>query len=129
MDLLTRLSGALDPAAQRDHDEDCANCSFATVQLLTQSQQLRDSNVKVKNLQGQLFGLHNRLYDAERELDRAQLHIEMMEMTGSTHRQHIWMPKCKNLQQEWYPEGGGSVRWITDEGESTVSEAPKPPRL
>jgi hypothetical protein len=128
-DLLTRLSGALDPAAQRDRDEDRANRSFATVQLLTQSQQLRDSNAKVENLQGQLFGLRNRLYDAERELDRAQLRIEMMEMTGSTRRRHIRMPKRKNLQQEWYPEGGGSVRWITDEGESTVSEAPKPPRL
>ncbi|KAG2085579.1 uncharacterized protein F5147DRAFT_553276, partial [Suillus discolor] len=121
-DLLTHLSGALDPAAQRDCDEDHANCSFATVQLLTQSQQLQDSNANVKNLQGQLFGLCNCLYDAECECDRAQLRIEMIEMTGSTHCRHIRMPKCKNLQQEWYPEGGGSVRWITDKGESTASE-------
>ncbi|KAG1723958.1 hypothetical protein EDB19DRAFT_1644979, partial [Suillus lakei] len=131
-DLLTCLSGALDPAAQHDHDEDHANHSFATVQLLTQSQQLRDSNANIENLQGQLFGLRNRLYDAEHECDRTQLRIEMMEMTGSTHHRHIWMPKHENLQQEWYPEGGGSVRWITDEGESTASEvpeAPKPPRL
>jgi hypothetical protein len=119
----------LDPAAQRDRDEDRANRSFATVQLLTQSQQLRDANASVETLQGQLFGLRNRLYDAERERDRAQLRIEMMEMTGSTHRRHIRMPKRKNLQQEWFPDGGGSVRWITDEGESTASEAPKPPRL
>jgi hypothetical protein len=119
----------LDPAAQRDCDEDRVNRSFATVQLLTRSQQLRDSNASVKTLQGQLFGLRNRLYDAEHKCDRAQLHIEMMEMTGSTHRQHIWMSKRKNLQQEWFPDGGGSVRWITDEGESTASEAPKPPRL
>ncbi|KAG1722873.1 hypothetical protein EDB19DRAFT_2043948 [Suillus lakei] len=105
---------------------------LATVQLLTQSQQLRDSNANIENLQGQLFGLRNRLYDAEHECDRTQLRIEMMEMTGSTHHRHIWMPKHENLQQEWYPEGGGSVRWITDEGESTASEvpeAPKPPRL
>jgi hypothetical protein len=39
-DLLTHLSGTLDPAAQCSCDEDHANRSFATVQLLTQSQQL-----------------------------------------------------------------------------------------
>ncbi|KAG1870483.1 hypothetical protein C8R48DRAFT_770934 [Suillus tomentosus] len=110
-DLLTCLSGALDPAAQHDRDEDCANHSFAT---------------------GQLFGLRNCFYDAKHECDCAQLRIEMIEMTGSTHHRHIRMPKCKNLQQEWYPEGRGSVRWITDEGESTASkvpEAPKAPHL
>ncbi|KIK34173.1 hypothetical protein CY34DRAFT_17907 [Suillus luteus UH-Slu-Lm8-n1] len=111
-DLLNCLSGALDPAAQCDHDEDRANRSFATMQLLTQSQQLRDSNASIETYR-----------------DNSLLHIKMMEMTGSTHCQHIWMPKHKNLQQEWFPDGGGSVRWITDEGESTESEAPKAPHL
>jgi len=42
-DLLTRISRAFDPAAQSTRDEERANRSLATTQLLTQSQQLRDS--------------------------------------------------------------------------------------
>ncbi|KAG2067341.1 hypothetical protein BDR04DRAFT_1120547 [Suillus decipiens] len=116
---------------KQNHDEDCANCSLATVQLLTQGQQLCDSQASVETLQGQLFDLHSHLYDVEHECDQAELHMEMIEMTGSTCCQHIWMPKCKNLHQEWSHDGGGSMRWITDEGESTASEVqkPKPPRL
>lgn len=128
-DLLTRLSTAFDPATQRNRDEDRANRSLATTHLLTQSQQLRDSQAATETLHGQLFDLRARMYDIERERDRAELRIEMMQMSGSTRRQHVRMPKRKNLHQEWYPEGGGSTRWLTDEGESTASEGRKPPRL
>ncbi|KAJ8588986.1 hypothetical protein M405DRAFT_881852 [Rhizopogon salebrosus TDB-379] len=122
-DLLTRLSGAFDPAAQRTRDEDRANRSLATTQLLTQSQQLRDSQAVVESLRTQLFDLRTRLYDVERERDKAELRIEMMQMSGSTRRQHVPMPKRKSLHQDWYPEGGGCTRWITDEGsESSHSE-------
>ncbi|KAG1898109.1 uncharacterized protein F5891DRAFT_982028 [Suillus fuscotomentosus] len=69
------------------------------------------------------------MYDIKCERDRAELRIEMMQMSGSTRRQHVQMPKRKNLHQEWYPEGGGSTRWLTDEGESTTSEGRKPPCL
>jgi len=42
---------------------------------------------------------------------------------GSTHPQRVPMPKRKSLHQDWYPEGGGCTRWITDEGsESSHSE-------
>ncbi|KAG2079009.1 hypothetical protein BDR04DRAFT_1166016 [Suillus decipiens] len=130
-ELLTHLSSALDPAAQQNCDEDRANRSLATVQLLTQGQQLCDSQASVETLQGQLFDLRSHLYDVECECDWAELCMEMIEMTGSTCCQHIQMPKCKNLHQEWSPDGGGSVRWITDEGKSTASEVqkPKPPHL
>jgi len=136
--LLAHLSGAFDPAAQRNCDEERANRSLSTTQLLTQSQQLHDSQAATETLCGQLYDLHTRMYDVEHECDQAQLCIEMMEMSGSTRRQCIRMPKCKSLHQDWYPEGGGSTRWITDEeGESTASEpgsgvpvGPKlPPRL
>ncbi|KAG1901616.1 uncharacterized protein F5891DRAFT_1187488 [Suillus fuscotomentosus] len=128
-DLLTRLSTAFDPATQRNCDEDRANCSLATTHLLTQSQQLCDSQAATETLHGQLFDLRARMYDIEREHDWVELRIEMMQMSGSTHRQHVRMPKHKNLHQEWYPEGGGSTRWLTDEGESTASEGCKPPHL
>ncbi|KAG1726200.1 uncharacterized protein EDB91DRAFT_1254461, partial [Suillus paluster] len=112
-DLLTHLSSAFDPAAQCNHDEEWANHSLATTQLLTQGQQLRDLQATLETI----------------ERDWAELAIEMMEMNGSMHRHHIRMLKWKNLHQEWFPEGGGSMKWITDEGGSTASEAPKPPRL
>jgi hypothetical protein len=67
------------------------------------------------------------MYDVECEWDWAELHIEMMELSGSMQHQHVLMPKQKNLHQEWFPEGGGSTKWITNEGESTASEAPKAP--
>lgn len=125
-DLLTRLSGAFDPAAQRTRDEDRSNRSFATTQLLTQSQQLRDSQALVESLRTELFNLRTRLYDVERERDKAELRVEMMQMSGSTHRQHVPMPKRKSLHQAWYPDGGGCTKWVTDEGESSHSEGPGP---
>ncbi|KAG1734934.1 uncharacterized protein EDB91DRAFT_1083938 [Suillus paluster] len=117
------------PSTQRNRNEDHTNRSLATTQLFTQSQQLRDSQAAMETLHGQLFYLHARMYDIERERNRAELCIEMMQMRGSTRRQHVQMPKRKNLHQEWYPDGGGSIRWLTDEGESTTSKGPKPPRL
>ncbi|KAG2071762.1 hypothetical protein BDR04DRAFT_1117436 [Suillus decipiens] len=87
-------------SAQQNCDEDHANCSLATVQLLTQGQQFRDLQASVETLQGKLFDLRSHLYDVEYEHDQAELCMEMIEMTGSTHYWHIWMPKCKNLHQE-----------------------------
>ncbi|KAG0694477.1 hypothetical protein DFH29DRAFT_788389, partial [Suillus ampliporus] len=107
---------------QHNHDKDRANRSLATTQLFTQSQQLHDSQAATETMHGQLFDLRTCMYDIEREHDRAELCIEMMQMSGSARRQHVQMPKRKNLHQEWYPEGGGSIRWITDKGESSASE-------
>ncbi|KAG2048890.1 hypothetical protein BDR06DRAFT_1012543 [Suillus hirtellus] len=118
-----------DLATQCNCDEDHANRSLATTHLLTQSQQLHDSQATTETLHGQLFDLRACVYNIERERDRAKLHIKMMQMSGSMRRQHVQMPKHKNLHQEWYSEGGGSTRWLTDEGESTTSKGRKPPRL
>ncbi|KAG2062127.1 hypothetical protein BDR06DRAFT_1027266 [Suillus hirtellus] len=107
IDLLTQLSTAFDLATQRNRNKDHANCSLATTHLLTQTH----SSVIPKLPQKPCMA--NSLICA----------------LAYTTSNHVLMPKCKNLHQEWYPDGGGSTRWLTDEGESTTSEGCKPLHL
>ncbi|KAG2144484.1 hypothetical protein DEU56DRAFT_754155 [Suillus clintonianus] len=102
-ELLTRLSGAFDPA-----------------------QQLRDSQATNENLRNQLFDLRARLYDVERARDKAELRVEMLDMkvSGRHRRLHSPLPKEKTMVSEWYPDGGQSIRWITDDEFEPYDDVP-----
>ncbi|KAG2157038.1 hypothetical protein DEU56DRAFT_720970, partial [Suillus clintonianus] len=115
-ELLTRLSGAFDPVTQRARDEERAARTLANTQLMTQAQQLRDSQATNENLRNQLFDLRARLYDVERACDKAELRAEMLDMkvSGCHQRLRSPLPKEKTMVSEWYPDGGQSIRWITD---------------
>ncbi|KAG1732841.1 hypothetical protein EDD22DRAFT_762156, partial [Suillus occidentalis] len=117
-ELLTRISGAFDPAVQEARDEQRANRSIANTQLLTQAQQLRDANAVTEQLRTQLYDLRSKLYSVERERDLSQLRVEMMQMhapapkPASRHARHRHRPKQPNYT--YYPDGGQSVIWHSD---------------
>jgi len=123
LELFGKLTEALDPQAQRARDEERANRSFQTTQILTLTQQLRDSQRMIDKLQDQLFDLRNQLYKSDRARSKLELRLQMLQMARGGQLQPLpKLPKRKRLQQEWYPEGGGSVTWITDYGESSPDE-------
>ncbi|KAG2140906.1 uncharacterized protein EDB93DRAFT_1252688 [Suillus bovinus] len=120
-ELLTCLSGAFDPATQRARDEERADWSLANTQLLAQAQQLRDAQARIDTLHAQVFDLRSKLYDSQRACDMADLRVEMLrsQTSGSGGRHHRKMrsppPKRKSMMPEYYPDGGQSIRWLTDE--------------
>jgi hypothetical protein len=117
--LLNSLSNAFDPAVQRARDEDRANRSLANTQLLTLSQQLRDSQATNESLRGQLFDLRNRMYEAQRTADRAEMHLEMMRAApGPAHpvrSMYHNLPKHKRQSYRWFVDGGESRAWLSDD--------------
>jgi hypothetical protein len=129
-ELLTRISGAFDPAIQEARDEQRANRSLANTQLLTQVQQLRDANTVMEGLCTQLYDLRTKLYAVEHERDLGQLRMEMMQMHGpppnpaprNTHRRH----KPKQASYTYYPDGGQSVIWHSDT-ETLTNASDHPP--
>lgn len=134
-ELLTRISSAFDPAVQQARDEERANRSLATTQLLTQAQQLRDANAVTEQLRTQLYDLRTRLYDVERERDLSKLRAEMLQMHGSAPNQapparrssrHRHRPKLPSYTH--YPDGGQSVIWHSD-AETLTDYPPTSPRF
>ncbi|KIK32392.1 hypothetical protein CY34DRAFT_19082 [Suillus luteus UH-Slu-Lm8-n1] len=134
-ELLTRISSAFDPAVQQARDEERANRSLATTQLLMQAQQLRDANAVTEQLRTQLYDLRTRLYDVEREHDLSKLRAEMLQMHGSAPNQapparrssrHRHRPKLPSYTH--YPDGGQSVIWHSD-AETLTDHPPTSPRF
>ncbi|KAG1765103.1 hypothetical protein EDD22DRAFT_732352, partial [Suillus occidentalis] len=115
-ELLTRLSGAFDPATQRARDNERADRSLANTQLMTQAQQLRDAQNRIDTLHAQLFDLRSKLYDSQRACDKAELRVEMLQsqISGSHRKLRSPPPKRKSLMHEHYPDGGQSIRWLSD---------------
>lgn len=119
-ELLSRISGAFDPAVQQARDEDRATRSLANTQLLAQGQQLRDANAVTEKLRTQLFDLQTRLYDTERERDLTQLRLEMTQMhqpppnKAAPKTRHQRRPKPKLADYTYYPDGGQCVVWHSD---------------
>ncbi|KAG1730505.1 uncharacterized protein EDB91DRAFT_1008508, partial [Suillus paluster] len=117
-ELLTRLLGAFDPSAQRAHDEERASRTLANTQLMTQAQQLRDLQQTTENLCNQLFDVRDKLYYTERACDKAEMHVEMLQMsTGGGHHQKLpspVLPRKKSMVSEWFPDGGQSLQWVSD---------------
>lgn len=91
------------------------------LRVTTQAQQLRDSQDRVDTLHAELFDLRDRLYDVQRARDIAEMHVEMLQASasGSSDQRrrnlHSPLPKRKSMMHEYYPDGGQSIRWLTDE--------------
>ncbi|KAG2138106.1 uncharacterized protein EDB93DRAFT_1106464 [Suillus bovinus] len=94
--------------------------TIANTQLMMQAQ-LRDSQRQIDTLHTELFDLQGRLYDAQVEHahELAEIQCEMLQMRESSGRHHRKLPfsppKRKSMVHEYYPDGGQSIRWLTDE--------------
>jgi hypothetical protein len=83
--------------------------------------QLRDSQNRIHTLHAELFDLRGRLYDVQVEHARelAEIQREMLQMRKSGRRYSKKLPspppKKKTMVHEYYPDGGQSTRWLTDE--------------
>jgi hypothetical protein len=127
-DVMSKLVSSFDPEAQQALQEQRAQHSFQTTQLLALNQQLRDANATAESLR-------NRLAEVERARDRAELKLELygpapLAGSGSGHpgksrAQYVadeypdlvrrgGKIRCETI----YPEGGGCVEWITDTEDS-----------
>jgi len=98
VELITKLSDAFDPAVQQARDEECANCSFQSVQMMTLSQQLRDANSNIENLHQQITSLQAQVYEAEWRCNLAELKLEMTE-----HSQNQQFPALGHHRNEHKP--------------------------
>jgi len=109
--------------AQRGRDEEQLgqDRSVANTQLRVtmQAQQLRDSQHRIDTLHAQLFHLRDRLYDVERARNIAEMYVEMLQTSGSGDQSRKTirssLPKRKSMMHEYHPDGGESIRWLTDE--------------
>lgn len=81
--LMARLSDTFDPAAQQARDASRADRSMQNAQFLALTQQLRDANVTAENLRAQISVLQTQVHNAERARDRAELKLEMLQLTHS----------------------------------------------
>ncbi|KAG1780463.1 hypothetical protein EV702DRAFT_721725 [Suillus placidus] len=97
------------------------NRTIANTELMAQAQQLRDSQNRIDTLHMELFNLRGRLYDVEVQhaRDLAEIQHEMLQMRESGGRYPKKLPspppKRKSMAHEYYPDGGQSIRWLTDE--------------
>ncbi|KAG1719008.1 hypothetical protein EDD22DRAFT_855142, partial [Suillus occidentalis] len=95
--------------------------SVNNIQLLvmTQAQQLQDSQDRIDSLHVQLFHLRERLYDVECARNIVERHVEALQTLKSGGKRcensHSPLAKRKSLMQEYYPDGGQSIRWLMDE--------------
>jgi hypothetical protein len=59
------------------------------------------------------------LYDVECARNIAEMHVELLQTSGlgAWHHKnlHSPLPKRKTMMHEYYPDGGQSIRWVTDE--------------
>jgi hypothetical protein len=133
-DLLARISGAFDPDAIKARDNERANRTLANTHILTQSQQLRDAQATIDNLRHQLFEMRSSLYDVERARDKAELRVEMLQLTGPGQRGRArqlisCLPKAKRLSYEWHPDGGQCTQWLSaEDSEVEIMAGPSRPR-
>ncbi|KAF9566074.1 hypothetical protein CPC08DRAFT_127378 [Agrocybe pediades] len=72
-ELISSISHALDPSLQLARDEERANRSLHSTQLLTISQSLRDAQRTIESLRSQLMQVQQARHDAERRADRAEM--------------------------------------------------------
>ncbi|KAF8234657.1 hypothetical protein L208DRAFT_1260660, partial [Tricholoma matsutake] len=126
MELMSKLTSALDPSLQQACDEEHASCSLQNTQFLSLLQQLRDANSTIRNLCQQLNNFQTHLHDSKWAHDRAKLRLEMVELycghpsqcahtchTEST-KQTLQRIRGKVQCEEWYPKGGSHMYWVTD---------------
>lgn len=136
LNLLSNLSQAFDPEAQRSRDAEQANHSLQNTQFLTLSQQLWDAQQATESVHNQLANVQTHLQDAERACDHAEFHLEMVQMSGSNQSLSTWASHCgkcsvphhpsmkqKHHCKEVYPDVGGKVWWVTDDKDIESNES------
>ncbi|KAH7919022.1 hypothetical protein BV22DRAFT_1051344 [Leucogyrophana mollusca] len=80
LELLNTISQSLDPHLQAAHDDKGSACSLHTTQILSLSNQLRDTQSTINTLHDQLQHLERECNAAECRADRAELQMEMAQM-------------------------------------------------
>jgi len=125
LDIMDRLTAALDPSHQRDRDDNRARRGFEQAQYLAAMHQLRDSQVTIDSLRRQVSKLQGRIQTSEMARERAEFRLEIMEMSMGTRRvPKVFMPavpprarakaRTKRKHEEIYPDGSGRIMWLTD---------------
>ncbi|KAF8226503.1 hypothetical protein L208DRAFT_1173386, partial [Tricholoma matsutake] len=130
IELMSKLTSALDPSLQQAHNEECPSCSLQNT-FLSLSQQLQDANPTIGNLRQQLNNFQTRLHNSERARDHVELRLEMVELSRG-HPSQRTRTRCtestkQTLQcirgqvrcEEWYPKGGSHTYWVTDPSSSS----------
>ncbi|KAF9019861.1 hypothetical protein BDZ89DRAFT_1206543 [Hymenopellis radicata] len=147
--LLSSISSALDPAAQAARDDERSARSFQTTQYLALSNQLRDMQTQISQLQMQLM-------ESERGRQAAEHRVALMEMKaelqGSNQRDWDNYPRRRRSpspvyrrrrspspaprrhspppshhrrwrQDVYYPEGGRATYWISSDDDGCPLDA------
>ncbi|KAJ7437212.1 hypothetical protein B0H11DRAFT_2255560 [Mycena galericulata] len=131
-DLANKLAHALDPDVQKARDDSRAQRTFENTQILTLTQQLRDAQAVTEGLRSQLTILQNHVHDLERARDRAEMRLEVLQMSNSgdgtrgrsrrrnralrSHKRDTGIQRVgKKIRCETlYPEGGAMTYWVSD---------------
>ncbi|GLB43906.1 hypothetical protein LshimejAT787_1500900 [Lyophyllum shimeji] len=94
MELVTKLADAFDPAAFKARDAERADRSLQNTQILILSQQLCDSHATIKSLRAQITNLYSDLHKVERACDRADMKLELFEMSRGPKHPPSWSRKA-----------------------------------
>ncbi|KAJ7090118.1 hypothetical protein C8R44DRAFT_892032 [Mycena epipterygia] len=133
-DLVNKLATAFDPESQKAREDARSHRAFETTQFLTLSQQLRDTQGLLESLRSQNSILQNHIHDLERARDRAELKLELLDLTTGAdssrgrpsrpsrlpgYRSHkreagIERVRGKVRCEERYPDGGAQTYWVSD---------------
>ncbi|KAJ7670956.1 hypothetical protein B0H17DRAFT_1245356 [Mycena rosella] len=129
-ELVSTLSRAFDPAAQKSRDDEQAQRSFQNTHILTLSQQIRDQNTVIEGLRTQLSAAQSHAHEVEHARDRAELMNQFYNngftdaAAGPSHRsRRSAYPDFARVNgkvrcEEVYPDGGRCTYWLTDDGSS-----------
>ncbi|KAJ7195966.1 hypothetical protein GGX14DRAFT_323982, partial [Mycena pura] len=126
--LMQTIASAFDPNKQQRRDEARAQRNFESTQLLALTQQ-------VETLRSVNAELQNRIHTLERQLDRAELKLELgfggSQRTRSRSRRHprhrsdpdrdvsgLQRVGGKVRAEQIYPDGGAVTYWVTDTSDS-----------
>ncbi|GLB43828.1 hypothetical protein LshimejAT787_1500120 [Lyophyllum shimeji] len=90
MELVTKLADAFDPAAFKARDAERADRSLQNTQILTLSQQLCDLHATIESLRAQITNHHSDLHKVERACDRADMKLELFEISRSPKHPPSW---------------------------------------
>jgi hypothetical protein len=141
LEIMDRLTDALDPAHQHARDDNRAQRGFEQAHFLALTQQLRDSQTTVESLRSTISILRGRIQAGEISRQQAEMRLEMLEMSVGTRPfirrvpQQIMpsaprdrkKPRTKTRCEEWHPDGGGRVMWLTDT-EMEISDTENSPK-
>ena len=81
LEVIEKLTAALDPSHQRDRDDNWARRGFEQAQYLSIMQQVRDSQGTIDSLWREVSKLQGRIQTAELARERAEFRLEILEMS------------------------------------------------